>query len=186
MKLYDELEISPITSNCDNSICCHSELLDSELEIVDESFREMDSFSMEETCSLYFVCGYIAFKVGSSYASRETYDLPPESEFQLLVSRGRLCHPSEALTSFGRCCYYIFKLFVQKSDANSRCANRLSRLFLCLSDAFPYQFDSNLRQVCNRLANIFYKGFVNQQSRASFSSVPPSSRTLRKLDARTL
>lgn len=117
-------ELAPTISNCEDS-CCLSEFLDEELEIVDESFSQMDGFTTEEMASIYYVCGYIAFKLGRSYASRETHNLPPESEFQVLVSRGRLCHPCEPLLSFAKCCYFVFKKVIQEHDRNSRCAFRV-------------------------------------------------------------
>ena len=65
----------------------------------------------------------------------------------------------------------------------SKCANRMIRLFLCLADVFPHDFGSKLKEVCIRLTNTFYKGFVSKSMRMrAVVPDPTTSRKLRKLE----
>ena len=125
--------------------------------------------------SIYYLCGYVSFKMGC-FHSETCHAGERESEFTSLVSRGKLKHPSEALYAFARCCYFIFKhIIVRHHDDNIKCANRMIRLFLCLSDVFPHDFGPRVKEVSTRLTNTFCKGFVSESLRmhAVVPCVPP-------------
>lgn len=174
------------SDNHQSSLCCSQDLNDDELEIIDSSIKEENYLPSEEMATLYYVCGYIAYKE-QRFINQTDSDVIPESEFLRELSRGRLSHPLPGLVAFAKSCFYIFSTV--KSDTTrfkSNCAKRFSRMFVCLGEAFPFDFCEKLLSVCVRLANIFCKGFIrafNESVLAPLSSNSAASeRKIRKLN----
>lgn len=168
------------------SSCCSSPLSDDELEVIDLSLEEFDSFSMELLASLYYACGYVAYKE-QMFTSDCAGDTFPESDFLNCVSRGRLSHPAPALVAFAKSCFFIFdKITSDKKQFQSHCAKRFVKMFICLAEAFPFDFSPRLNSVCQRFANIFYKGFIRTCNESTlvppFTNSAASQRKIRKLN----
>lgn len=98
LKLYHDLGLEKDDIVHTTSGCCSGSLFDNqdELDLVDESFENASGLNEDERASLYYICGYIAFKEGLGVV----YDEPlPQSEFTELVSRGSLSHPLQNSTT---------------------------------------------------------------------------------------
>ena len=176
MQLYSRLCAVDASPHVPSS-CCGTCLSDEEVGFLDSYPETADKLSPEENASIYFVCGYIAKKVGL-VSSRST---SPESHFTNLVSRGLLTYPPKWFFVFGQLCY-SFSL-----SSNIRCVTRLSQAFALVFETF---FDMSidyqtLSSITRRLSNCVLKGFMRKNTESARSSVSQtthaSKRKLRKL-----
>lgn len=185
LKLFDRLAVDVDKSACHASAeCCSLELSDEELDIVDDSITNTIEVNPDVAASLYFVCGYIAFKE-KEFISLDVADDIPESEFTVWVSRGGLAHPTQALFGFAKSCFLVFtELSAKQSMSTYRCSSRFVKLFSCLGSVYPCDFYGKLHSVCHRLTNTFLKGFVRSTNEnCLMPSTPQSSqRKMRKLN----
>lgn len=136
-------------------VCCHNQITDSELDLLDHAVQTPDLISKNESLALYYICGYVAKKenlLGS------TISLSQESEFTSLVSRGFLIHPSEELFELSRLLYSVFL------SVKPECCNRFCELASIVYEMF---FDKNFENPTNvfrRFGNCFFKGLCRKES----------------------
>lgn len=173
MQLYSRLCELDASSHVPAS-CCATCLSDDEVAFLDYCPEAADNLSPEENASIYYVCGYIAKKVGLA-SSRST---SPESNFTELVSRGLLTYPPKWLFVFGQLSYSFFV------SSGIRCVTRLSQAFVLVYETF---FDMTidyptLSSICRRLSNCVLKGFVRRDSETP-ASCTNTKRKLRKLQS---
>ena len=90
--------------NIDND-CCTLNLKESEsdLELIEKSFEAASALNTTEKSILYYICGYVAHK------ENEQASLPPESEFTIKLSRGKLKLPPINLYDLAQYYYALFK-----------------------------------------------------------------------------
>ena len=72
------------------------DITDSELDMIDACFQDATNLTVIERSSLYYIAGYITCKE-KFYVDTANVEYAEESEFTTMVSRGKLCHPSEEL-----------------------------------------------------------------------------------------
>ena len=162
------------------SSCCKMDILDSDLDLLDICIASTDgSASEEEISALYFISGYVEKKFGTSLFVKEV-TLGRESEFTDLVSRGKLCHPSDELFHFSRYAYRIFNLMT--CESRCQCATYVCKIFHKLYECLPISLDRyNLRKIVRCFCNCFFKGLVNVDHSTSDTATNNSQRKLRKL-----
>ena len=123
LKLYSLLDISAEDDDIIND-CCTYDLEDSEsdLDLIENCFEESSNLNVTEKSTLYYICGYVAYKEGIICADADDAAPPPEeSEFTQKLSRGKLKLPPIDLYDLAQYNYAFFK---------SRKAKCCTKLFL--------------------------------------------------------
>ena len=128
-------------------------ITDEELQIIDDGLISTADLSANLAASLYYSCGYIAFKENVQINNEVDSNALPSSDFVDRVSRGGLAHPTNALYGFGRSCLHVFDAVVQKDNSQDHCRRRFEKMFGILGDSYPCDFGSKLKPVCRRLTN---------------------------------
>ncbi len=160
MKLYSKLDAEILDSWIDDD-CCTIDLLDSEadLDLIDCCFADASHLTVNEKSSLYYICGYIAYKEKIvCLDSSEEVELPDEAEFTLNVSRGKLKLPPLNLYDFSQYCYTYFK--ARKSKC---CTKMYLEAFSMIYEYTGYSFE-NINSIVRRLCNCFFKAFVKKET----------------------
>jgi hypothetical protein len=144
------------------TLCCSSDFVDDELEVLDQVLLEASVVSEEESASLFYIAGYVTKKCG--LPSDESIDpsIIAQSEFQSLLDRGRLSVPAPNLLHFTHCAYFVFQRCSTLSNFH-KCAFRMKRMFVLLYHSLPFTF-SDIDGVCRRLSNTFFKGFGRREN----------------------
>jgi hypothetical protein len=183
MRLFHRIEVKKDEHTaCVLPACCTVSVEEEELEALDASVLESDAASESEEAALYYVCGYVAASTGEGIQS--PIELCNNSEFVVLVSRGKLSHPKLELFQFARMAYCAFHKFRHISEHHN-CSNRCAKLFEILLAGLPIEIKYP-RKVCRILANVFHKGFINKEEATLKISSPPMAlceRKQRKLQA---
>ena len=92
--------------------CCMLNLKDSEsdLELIESCFEEASTVNVTEKSTLYYICGYVAKKEGIVCTDAgDVVSLPPESEFTLTLSSGKLKLPPMNIYDLSQYYYAFFK-----------------------------------------------------------------------------
>lgn len=173
LELFDRLEIDHISCESEN-LCCTSAFTDDENLLFDSVAQKVESISLSEKSALFYISGYVAFKLKISRDPQ--MNEPPfteESEFTTLVSRGKLQYPPESLFSFSLIAYAFFC-----SLDKPRCSNRIKRLLVYLGECYFFEIE-NFDSVCRRFSNCFLKGVVVRKAEIE-AAVHHEKRTARR------
>ena len=133
--------------------CCVEEITSAEIELLDDLPSLLPTLDNSEFQSLYYICGYIAFK--EAIVDEGSAEHPDCSDFTSFVNRGKLSYPPATLFQFSVSCYAFFK---KHGDVFS-CLLRLRKMFKLICESF-YLSVEPLDPVCRRLSNVFLKGLV--------------------------
>ena len=155
IKLFHKLEVEKQSAH-ENDQCCTMDITDSELDMIDACFQDATDLTVIERSSLYYISGYITCKekIDVDTANVEY----AESEFTTMVSRGKLCHPSEELFDLSLYLYTYYKSLEDKS-----CSTRLLRAFERILEFTSYSIPAH-NSVLRRFANCFGKAFSKKAS----------------------
>ena len=83
---------------------------ESDLELIEKSFEGASALNTTEKSILYYICGYVAHKEEIVCVDEnEQASLPPESEFTIKLSRGKLKLPQINLYNLAQYYYAFFK-----------------------------------------------------------------------------
>ena len=150
LKLYHRIQNMQDVSHNDDECCC-SQFSQEELWAMDSAILAVSDISPSENATLCYIAGYVAHKCSKSgqsnfqlnTASTDPFTISSASvtdsaEFLILVSRGKLCIPSDELFQFSRYCYVLFETLT--GSQNCHFALRLRRLFLFFMILFPSPF----------------------------------------------
>lgn len=179
LKLFHRLSVDG-ANHCAKveSVCCSDPFKDEELETLDSAIIHADSHSDEENATLYYISGYVAFKLGANKANEPTEQ--PASEFTDLVSRGKLSHPVPEMFYFSKIAYKVF-LDLQGLPAKLTCAKRLKNLLQLLLSSLPIDLEMD-QGVCQILSNVFFQGLVAKASSNLINNPVTSALCERKLN----
>ena len=155
IKLYNELQIQN-QEHLGND-CCSKNLAADEIDLFNDCFEHASKLSPNERSILYYIAGYVAHKEKSNMRSG---DIPTnkDSEFTIMVSRGKLDHPNEQLFDLTLYLYAYYDLVSDK-----RCSTRLLVAFEHIYDYTNYQIKNHI-SVLRRLTNCFGKASAKQAS----------------------
>ena len=161
LKLYTKLDVDIDSNDSVIDDCCTFDLLDSEqdLDLIDGCFADTENLTVSERSSLYYICGYVAFKERIiCQDADDEIDLPKEAEFTMNVSRGKLKLPPINLYDFSQYCYCFFK-----ARKNKCCTKIYLEAFSMIYDFTNYSFE-NVNSIARRLCNCFFKAFVKKET----------------------
>ena len=133
-------------------------LTEDEIFMLDEAFSLRSTLSDTEEGSLFYISGYVAFKEGVALADdiQSSYQFK-NSEFLLLLSRGKLSYPPPEL--FELCCV----LFSYYKNVEKTCINHLLIGFNEIYESCQLNYESN-NTMLRRFLNCFSKAFSNDES----------------------
>ena len=128
---------------------------ENEWENIDCICFNLETISQEEQSTIFFICGFITKKENLSEGNLSEFRTSSEcSEFTDLVSRGKLCYPTEDLFNFATECYVYF------TKVNSKnCRKRLVKIFKIIADT-SYSLGEKIDKICTRLVNTYLKGYT--------------------------
>lgn len=151
MQLLHRLDaLNPSEASHTERECCEQEITSTEIDLLDDLPDLQEALTSSELQSLFYICGYIAFKEGITY-SDENPERPQCADFISLVNRGKLSYPSQSLFQFSVMCYSFFK----EHHSSFSCSRRLVNIFKLINDSANVSVDP-LHSICQRLANIFF------------------------------
>ena len=133
------------------------DITDSELDMIDACFQDATDLTVIERSSLYYIAGYMTCKEKIDVDTANV-EYAEESEFTTMVSRGKLCHPSEELFDLSLSLYTYYKSLEDKS-----CSTRLLRAFERILEFTSYSIPAH-NSVLRRFANCFGKAFSKKAS----------------------
>ena len=153
--------------------CCPDiQTCDEDMECLDNAFEHSSNLNEEERASIYFICGYIAFKEGLGVSCDENIQ---SSEFTNLVSRGNLSHPPAALYDYALYCYSFFK------DRKVKCCTKVFiQGFEIIYNSTGYEWE-NISGINRRLTNCFFKAHAKCESEKIQMLKAEKNRKKRKL-----
>ena len=157
IKLYSKLDIDGEKVSIENDCCGDSVESETDLSLVEQSFEAASNLNQTERTTLYYICGYVAFKENIICEDEnEKSSLPPESEFTINLSRGKLKLPPIILYDFSQYCYSFFK------SRNPKCCTKIflsafHQIYLYSGYHFP-----DVSKIIRRLCNCFFKAFVKR------------------------
>ena len=147
LKLYDKLNIQQPANTEIMSCCQELQSCDEDLDLVESAFAQSSNLNDDERSTLYYISGYVAFK--ENIGIRVTEKINKDSEFLLLVSRGKLSHPPPDLLDLSLYYYSFFKL------KDMKCCNKVFlQAFQMIYDYTDYEFE-NIRSINRRLQFFF-------------------------------
>ena len=83
---------------------------DQDLELVDNSFSLASNITEMELASLYYISGYVTYKGNlEKDLDKSSSELPTESEFTTMLSRGKLKYPPDDIYDLSKYLYTFFK-----------------------------------------------------------------------------
>ena len=146
--------------NIDND-CCSLDLKESEsdLELIEKSFEGASDLNTTEKSILYYICGYVAHKEEIVCVDEnEQASLPPQSEFTIKLSRGKLKLPPINLYDLAQYYYAFIKA------RNPKCCTKiLLSAFQEIHEYTEYIFP-RIDKITRRLCNCFFKAFVKKST----------------------
>ena len=156
LRLFDKLDL-PFSDEHTVDTCCSSDLDNNEIDLLDAVPSPADLEHIE-TCTLYYICGYISMKSNIGLEAPEVN--AKISEFTENVSRGALKHPPEELFDLGVRLYMYYKNVECKT-----CCTRLVKAFRAIYDSsYVFIEEGNVQDVLQRFANCFSKGYANMKT----------------------
>ena len=111
IKLYAKLDIQTDGDDIVDD-CCLCDLQDREhdLELIEGCFEDSASLTLTEKSTLYYICGYVAYKENIvCLDTNDTALLPEEAEFTVKVSHGKLKLPPLNLYDLSQYYFTFFK-----------------------------------------------------------------------------
>ncbi|XP_047140823.1 uncharacterized protein LOC124815934 [Hydra vulgaris] len=159
LKLFSKLDAMGVPiSQCSiiQSECCQLDLNEDDISYLDTSVSSIDAISEEENAALYYISGYVQHKFLPSISVSGTN----ASEFTELVSRGRLCHPTEDLFQYVRYAYSLF-ILLPNAEMRFQCVRYISKLFIYFYTALPFDLQAlPINTVVSTILNCFFKGLT--------------------------
>ncbi len=147
---------------------------------LDMCITSIDAISKEENAALYYIAGYVQHKFGP-YVSVSDALFNESSEFTELVSRGRLCHPSEHIFQFVRYAYSLYNL-LPNVEIRFKCVRYIVKLFTYLYNALPLDLQlSSINEVIRTIVNCFFKGITKLEDSSENVSRSIDERKIKKL-----
>ena len=162
LKLFSQLDIQS-TNVAEN--CCEFDIRESEedLDLIVKAFDEASNLPKHERSILYDIFGYVAFKENMTVPSDVSIpSCRSDSEFTSMVSRRKLTYPSELLFDLSLYFYALFKLREDKS-----CNVVFLQAFEQIHGLSEFHIDGNLKSICRRYINCFFKAFAKQNNNTS-------------------
>lgn len=175
IKLYKDLNLESGDIFETATECCKNNVFvkDEDLDCLDDAFENASSLNEQEKATLYYICGYIAFKEKIGVVYDETL---PQSEFTEIVSRGSLSHPPLELYDLSQYCYAFFESCQKKC-----CSHKFLEAFIFIHDATGYNLP-NTHSIFKRMVNCFMKAHAKQLTDKMCRSKKETSRKKRKLE----
>ena len=173
IKMYQDMGLDKDCLLDSRTDCCPDvSTCEDDMNCLDDVFENTSELNEEERSSLYFICGYVAYKEGLGV----TYDdSVPESVFTNLVSRGKLSHPPVELFDYSQYCYTFFKAREKKC-----CTKSFLQAFSIIHDATGLKHD-NIESINRRLVNCFFKAHAKNESEKIKTAKKENNRKKRKL-----
>ena len=133
IKLFSKLDIYVENDDVIDD-CCMLNLKDSEsdLELIESCFEEASTLNVIEKSTLYYICGSVARKEGIVCTDAgDVVSLPPESEFTLTLSRGKLKLPPINLYDLSQ--HYYVKTYTICHNTTMYKLIRSVTILLCIN-----------------------------------------------------
>ena len=112
LQLFDRLEIDHVSCESEN-LCCTSAFSEDELCLFESATQKAECISLCEKSALFYISGYVAFKLNMTRDSEVNQTSIEESEFTTLVSRGKLSYPPQNVYCFSLIALCLLLLFRQ-------------------------------------------------------------------------
>ena len=181
LKLYRKLEFEHSDNHVEKS-CCKESLNSEEITCLDSCFDASSAITDLERSSLFHISGYIAFKEPSE-STKQTFEstgLPRNSEFTVLVSRGKLLYPTEILFDLS---LYLYSYY--KHVNNKKCTNKIMLAFEKIYSYTGYDI-LNHRPVLRRFINCFSKALASMVTDECKREKKASERAVRDVKRRRI
>ena len=157
IKLYNKLDIDGEKNLIENDCCEDPIVSEEDFLLIEKSFEGASDLNEIEKTTLYYICGYVTFKEKIVCEDEnESTSFPPESEFTINLSRGKLKLPPIVLYDFSQYCYSFFK------SRNPKCCTKIfltafNEIYVYSGYHFP-----EVSRIIRRLCNCFFKAFVKR------------------------
>ena len=161
LKLYHKLDIDPSLLSSSENVCCKGNLEDKDhdLELVDNSFSLASNVTEAELASLYYISGYVTYKENLETDVDESLsELPTESEFTTMLSRGKLKYPPHDLYDLSKYLYTFFKAREPKC-----CSKIFLQGFRHIYECTGCNYE-NSKGILRRFLNTFFKAYAKDQT----------------------
>ena len=137
--------------------CCQLGLNEDDISYLNTCVSSIDAISEEENAALYYISGYVQYKISLSIPIPSTFVTNP-TEFTKLVSRGQICHPIEHLFKYVRYAYSLF-ILLPHAEMQFQSARYISKLFIYLYTS-TFRFRSiNYQHSCFHHFKLFFQGY---------------------------